>query len=57
MHLPIPADLTERIQQELASLSLVAGSGKVMLNLTFNVNNSKIGSLKINRQTEEEVRL
>ena len=55
MSLTIPEHLMARIKLELASLPPIYG--KVMLQLTFNSGNGKdVGSLKILKSTEEELR-
>lgn len=45
------------IRQALASLSLGRPSGRVTLSVTFNVHNSKVGSIHIDTHSHEEVRL
>lgn len=53
--LTIPAPMLDRISKEL--LTLPAICGKVTLVVTFNLNASKtIGSMKINKSFEEEIR-
>lgn len=51
----IPATMRHRIEQELLTLPPVCG--KVTITVTFNCTASKvIGSMKINKAVEEEVR-
>ena len=53
--LTIPATMQARITNELLTLPEICG--KVTLTVTFNLNANKvIGSMKINRAIEEEVR-
>jgi hypothetical protein len=53
--LTIPANMQERIQNELLTLPVLCG--KLTLTITFNCTSSKvIGSMKIKREIEEEVR-
>jgi hypothetical protein len=55
MSLLIPKDLQARIGLELATLPAV--HGKVSLTITFNCTMNKIiGSMKVKREIEEEIR-
>lgn len=53
--LTIPANLQARIAHELATIPAI--HGKITLTLTFNATINKVlGSMKITRSVEEEIR-
>ena len=54
MSLTIPRTMQERIQKELSALPVV--HGKVVLTFEFNVSMERVGSLKILKSTQEEIR-
>ena len=56
MSLIIPAVLQDRIKAELSTLPAIYG--KVVLTISFNCTMNKvIGSMKVKREIEDEVRL
>ena len=54
MNLPIPKDMQARIQTELANIPAI--HGKLVLTFSFNCTMSNVGSLKIKREIETEIR-
>lgn len=54
MTLTIPRTMQERIQKELSTLPSL--HGKVVLTFEFNVSMERVGSLKILKSTQEEIR-